>query len=321
MIVYTILASVNKTPAEWKEHRYAKVEKLQPQHPFFNMASEWINDIDIIGSKVAFDYQLETNPQPLLEFAKREFAAENIDFLIRVKQWKRDFFNVDGTTKDPQLTNTYHTALKIYSQVIDALNLDMAEAQHLARVFGDVTRTERANSLRSIAPFNGALEAPSRSPMSSGHFAYEINSRTSSLQSNVSGTQLSQAAACVIPISPMATAKTQYSLSQTKGNPVRIFAAAIKPAANVEAIVLPPNSTMPSSTSLLPSPPPELNYDVFDVAYRRIHSLAFSNHWARFVRSQPNFGQGIVEGDIAIPVETLQELVRRAKERMAAGKE
>jgi len=76
-----------------------------------------------INTMASLRKALSVNPGPLLHFAAtRDFTAENILFLVRVREW-RSAWEVAPTTgmeiSPPAFTNLFNMAVDIYSSLID----------------------------------------------------------------------------------------------------------------------------------------------------------------------------------------------------------
>jgi len=114
----------------------------------------------------ALDTAIALNPIPLLHFAAtKDFTAENIVFLIQVREWRAYW---TSTTYTPSTAELFSAALSIYQSSISPatsdfpINISSAHFQKLAAVFEDAAAARRPYRDDSIVDFFKARDRSSK---------------------------------------------------------------------------------------------------------------------------------------------------------------
>lgn len=115
-----------------------------------------INTLDSLRKAIS------VNPTPLLQFAAtRDFTAENILFLVRVRQWRSAWSTapkIENDMSPAALTNLFNMAVDIYSSLIDErvaefpINISHRIREKLERIFSPATPRLSSESKNSQKP-------------------------------------------------------------------------------------------------------------------------------------------------------------------------
>ena len=225
----------------------------------------------------ALEKTLDTNPYPLQRFsALKEFAGENIQFLVKVRAWKAKYMNISHTSAKMSTEDRrrfFNEGLEIYISYIDprysefTVNLESHIYKSLARVFGGALNIlqRRPSSVKSSAtPWE---EDPANVNESRELFHSD---------GHESGNESMNGSAHVLVDMP-------------KGNMVKTSSQeAIIP---VSAFLADGMSTNPLNLDC--EIPPSFNGDVFDEAETSVRYMVLNNSWR-------NFNNAIEKGSIQV---------------------
>ncbi|KAF2021076.1 hypothetical protein BU24DRAFT_383106 [Aaosphaeria arxii CBS 175.79] len=114
----------------------------------------------------ALENALRVNPDPLLRFAAlKDFAGENVGFLVNIAQWKKNWFYTTQAAED-HLREQFFSAVHIYASFVSLetsefpVNLCSKEMKRLNTIFGPAAAalflrpTSASSSHASATPFD-----------------------------------------------------------------------------------------------------------------------------------------------------------------------
>jgi len=230
-----------------------------------------------INTMASLRKALSVNPGPLLHFAAtRDFTAENILFLMRVRQWRSAWVTapkVDLEISPSAFENLFNSAVDIYSSLVDdrtaefPINIEDKVRRNLDDVFASaaaVTDSRSSSDLEDeqtlfgsasgrsdVAPFGHIELKPKGSPGGSSD-----SFRGSPLLPSVWGVQI------------QATAKATPTTTPLEEKPTAVFAThpCVRPLGGAKGVIR-----------------EGFGKDVFDEAERSIEYLVLTNTWQKFV--------------------------------------
>jgi len=129
----------------------------------------------------ALENAIATDPLPLLQFAAtKDFTAENIMFLIQIRDWKTSWAAMSSPPMPHSLAVLFNKAVEIYAQSVNEkmamfpINIEGGIRSRLDAIFEPAVKKLREGNGEVVDPFNevtpfagGGVEMP-LSPMSPG---------------------------------------------------------------------------------------------------------------------------------------------------------
>lgn len=230
-----------------------------------------------INTMASLRKALSVNPAPLLHFAAtRDFTAENIVFLMRVREWRSAWVTapvVDMEISPSAFANLFNMAVDIYSSLVDdrtakfPINIEDKVRRKLDDIFASaaaVTDSRSSSDSEDQQTLFGSASAKSDvAPI--GHI--ELNHKGSK-----GGSSDSSPGSPVLPsvwgVQIQATAIATPTTTVLEEKPTAVFAPhpCVRPLGGAKGVIR-----------------EGFGKDVFDEAEKSIEYLVLTNTWQKFV--------------------------------------